>query len=265
MEPPPPVMPDSWTPIVERLLTELCSGPAHWAVMKNHERLPLLFGDIDLCLGKEHWDAFTSAIAVSLAAMGSFKLISCDHFLGVRLIFVVPDSDPPPEQKALEIDLADGVWWKGTPLCSADRVVSEFVSLSGSLAPHTREGFQAALSLTVSGISRGGTLDGKAVHRRDVSSKARQEPEVFIAAMEGFHGAAGKRAAEAFIHDEWTAATGLGLIARRMRRSAIPLVRTAYFCRRKATGHWRGLPRDVPDSTAAWLTRTVRGHRLALL
>ncbi|MGH9319851.1 MAG: hypothetical protein ACRD3V_08165 [Vicinamibacteria bacterium] len=234
-------------------------------MMKNHERLPVLFGDVDLCLGREHWDAFTDAIGASLEAIGSFKLIDCDHFLGVRLIFVVPSSEPAPEEKALEIDLADGVWWKGTPLCSAECVLSEFVASPETFAPHTRVGFQAALGLTVSGITRAGALDREAIENRDVHAKAREEPVIFAAAMEAFHGAAGRPAAQAFIQGGWSPATGLTLIAHRMRRSAIPFDRMVYLARRKAMGHWRGLPRRVPGSTADWLTRTVPGHRISVV
>src|SRR4029453_6081679 len=147
----------SWTPAVERLLSDLAQGPWPWAVMKNHEQLPVVVGDIDLCLAREHWNAVPRALSGSLDPPGPFKIVSCDHFLGVRLIFIVPGSGPVPERRALEIDLADGVWWKGTPLCPADRVIEGFVTYQeGDPAPHTNVGFQAALRLTVAAIRRDG-------------------------------------------------------------------------------------------------------------
>jgi hypothetical protein len=47
-----------------------------------------------------------------------------------------------------------------------------------------------------------------------------------------------------------------------MWRSPLPHRRAICFLRRKAGRHWRGLPRNVPDSTTHWLARVSRGHRL---
>jgi hypothetical protein len=252
----------SWTPVVVRLLDDLSQGPWPWAVMKNHDQLPVVVGDIDLCLARQHWNAFTRAIGISLESMDSFKIVSCDHFLGVRLIFIVPSSGPVPERRALEIDLADGVWWKGTLLCPADRVVQDFVNYQKEdPAPHTNVGFQAALRLTVSAIRRDGTLDQDEIERKQVVVRAHDEPEIFVRAMGVFHGPSGETAAQAILRGGWTAATGRKLIAGRMRRSPLPHRRAIWFLRRKAGRHWRGLPRYVP-STAQWLARISRGHRL---
>jgi hypothetical protein len=256
------VTPTSWTPIAEHLLTDLGGGPWPWAVLKNHEHLPVVLGDMDLCVAARHHDAFTRAIASSLRPMGTLRMIHCDHFLGVRLIFVVPAVGAAPGNRALELDLADGVWWKGTPLCSAERIISDFVVRSGDdPAPHTRVGFQAALSLTVSGIRRDGSLDTRLVQRRGLRPRAENESEVFVAAMELLHGEAGVSGARAFLSGEWTAAAGLRIIARRTKRSAIPpYPRLTHFVSRKIHRHWRGLPRVVSGSTDDWISRISRGH-----
>jgi hypothetical protein len=253
----------SWTPVVERLLRDFDQGPWRWTVMKNHEQLPVVVGDVDLCLAREQWNPFTQAIGISLDSMGTFKIVSCDHFIGVRLIFIVPGSGPVPERRALELDLADGVWWKGTLLCPANRVIQDFVTYQeGEPAPHTSAGFQAALKLTISAIRRQGTLDRDEIERKQVMVKARDEPEIFVRAMEVFHGPAGVRAAQAILCGGWTAATGRRLIVGRMKRSPLPHRRAVCFLRRKTGRHWRGLPRYVPDSTAQWLARISRGHEL---
>jgi hypothetical protein len=253
----------SWTPVVERLLYDLNHGPWSWAVMKNHEQLPVVVGDIDLCVAERQWNAFTQAIGMSVNSVDSFKIVSCDHFLGVRLIFIVPSSGPVPDRRALEIDLADGVWWKGTQLCPPDRVIQDFVNYKdANPAPHTNVGFQAALRLTVSAIRRDGTLDQEEIERKQVVVRAQDEPEIFVRAMGVLHGPLGETAAQAILRGGWTAATGRRLIASRMRRSPLPHRRAIYFLRRKAGRHWRGLPRYVPDSTAHWLARISRGHRL---
>lgn len=254
----------SWTPVVERLLADLGRSPHPWAIMKNHERLPALVGDIDLCLARQHWNAFTRVIDASLGqSMGSFRIVSCDHFIGVRLIFIVPASGPVPERRALEVDLADGVWWKGTLLCPAERVIGDFVThREEELAPHTRAGFQAALTLTVSAIHRDGTLDEDEIDRKQILVKAKEEPDVFLRAMKALHGPAGVGAAQAFLGGGWTPSIGRALIAGRMRRSPLAYRRAIRFLQRKSRGHWRGLPRYVPDSAAHWLARVSQGHEL---
>jgi hypothetical protein len=253
----------SWTIVVERLLVDLGQGPWPWAIMKNHEHLPAVVGDVDLCLAREHWDAFTRAIETSLGPMGPFRLIWCDHFIGVRLIFIVPASGPVPGRRALEVDLADGVWWKGTLLCPADRVIGDFVShLEGEPGPHTSAGFQAALRLTVSAIRRDGRLDRDEVEEKQIVVKARSEPAIFLRAMDALHGPAGVRAAQAILGGRWTASAGRDLIVGRIRRSSFAYRRAICFLQRKTQGHWRGLPRYVPDSAAHWLALVSRGHEL---
>jgi hypothetical protein len=253
----------SWRPVAEPLLAALRTGPWPWAVMKNHEHLPNVPGDIDLCVAKEHWDAFTRGIVGSLNEIGIFGIVDCDHFVGVRLIFIVPAAGPAPEGKALEVDLADGVWWKGTLLCPPERILSAFVThVENGSVPHTRVGFQAALTVTVSGIGHDGVLHLQERKRGEVERKAWQEPETFARAMEVFHGPVGVTAAEAFLTGTWTAALGRSLIANRMKRSGFPRQRASNFIRRKMSRHWRGLPRNVSDPTTDWLARTSRGHRV---
>jgi hypothetical protein len=109
--------PDIWAPLVERLLPLLSTEVREWAVLKNHARLPVVTGDIDLCVPRERWDAFVEAYLSALEAAGSFAVITCDHYLDARFTFAIPLEGQA--SRALQIDLMDGLCWRGTRLLSA--------------------------------------------------------------------------------------------------------------------------------------------------
>jgi hypothetical protein len=247
--------------VVEKVLFDLSEASVTWAVMKNHQELPDVRGDIDLCVARRDWERLTRQILTSLSALGSFSAVYCDHFTGVRLMFIAPSVGTPPGSKALEIDFGDGAWWKGTRLCSAADVLSAFADRSSEAwIPHTQLGFQAALTLTVSAIRRGGTLDLERIRRKSVSVYAGSDPDGFLRAMRLFHGPAGERAARAFLDQRWRASDGALLILGRMRRSIVPYHRIRSFVGRKIMWHWRGLPRVIDRPTQEWLASVSAGH-----
>jgi hypothetical protein len=242
----------SWVPVVRSTLPLLTAQLPDWAVLKNHAELPNVTGDIDLCVPRARWDAFVDAYQQALGAIGTYAVVSCDHFLGVRLVFAVPLHHECVQ--ALEVDLADGVWWKGTRLLKAAQLLEHAIDDARGFR-RLPGGFEAAYQLTVNVLPRGG-------EKRDaVYAKATVDADRFCQAMRALHGVAGGRAAERFLAGELPTWRGLPLTARRMLRGmASPLARPASFARRKASGHWRGLPRRVDGSTAAWLERVGRGH-----
>jgi hypothetical protein len=236
-----------WTPVVRSTLPLLTAQLPEWAVLKNHAELPNVTGDIDLCVPRARWDAFVDAYLQALAANGAHAVVACDHFLGVRLLFAVAlDADC---RHALELDLADGVWWKGTRLLGGAELLEHAVADPRGFR-RLPAGFEAAYQLTVNGGSA------------PVRAKAAADADGFRRAMRALHGATGARAAEGFLAGRPLAWGGMPLVARRLRRaSAAPLARPAAFARRKLSAHWRGLPRRVDGSTDAWLERVARGHR----
>lgn len=235
-----------WASVVRSTLPLLTAQLSEWAVLKNHAELPNVTGDIDLCVPRARWDTFVDAYLQALAANGAHAVVTCDHFLGVRLVFAVAlDGEC---LHALELDLADGVWWKGTRLLGGAELLEHAIGDPRGFR-RLPEGFEAAYQLTVNGSSA------------PVRARATADADRFRRAMRILHGAAGARAAERFLAGRSSAWSGLPLVARRMRRaSASPLARPAAFARRKASAHWRGLPRRIDSSTGAWLERVARGH-----
>jgi hypothetical protein len=240
----------SWAPVVSSilpLLTELLPG---WAVLKNHQRLPEVTGDVDLCVPRAGWDAFLDGYLRALAATGSYAVASCDHYLGVRLVFAA--SLDRPRARALEVDLADGVWWKGTRLLGGAELAGYAIGDPRGFR-RLPEGVEAAYRLTIGLHERHGDAALRA--------RALADPGNFRHAMLAMHGRAGARAAARFLTGEWPPLRGLPLIGRRaFRAAASPLARPAAFARRKAMRHWRGLPRGVEGSAAAWLELVSPGH-----
>jgi hypothetical protein len=254
-----PLGPDGWTPLVERLLPLLSRQVPEWAVLKNHARLPVVTGDIDLCVPRSWWDTFVDAYLSALAATGSFAVVVCDHYIGVRFTFAVPLDGSVDH--ALEIDLADGVKWKGTRLLSAaDTLVGCVLDERGFRRVST--GIEAAYQLTCNAVRHGGGLAEDVIQAKAIRTKALADVDTFHRAMVSMHGWAGGWAARRFVADEWRFGLGTLLTTRRMARAAKhPLARPAALAQRKARAHWRGLPRPVEGTPSAWLRRASRGHR----
>lgn len=250
----------TWTPVVASLLPTLSVRLPGWVVLKNHERLPEVSGDIDTCLDRHRWDDFTRTLADVVRSWGPHAIVACDHYVGVRLLFVASMVSGDRTARCLEIDLADGIWWRGTHLAPASAIAAFAVpDRRGFL--RTTDGWEAAVVLTLSGLGRTGALRESTVRSRRVRERASGDRAGFVAAMAALHGRAGAVGAERFLEDRWGVSTGLGLVLHRM--GADPLdgpSRAVAFARRKAMSHWRGLPRTVGDDPERWLRRVARGH-----
>lgn len=257
-------MSEAWSGIVAHLLPELTERVPGWVVLKNHEGLPEVTGDIDLCVDRSRWDSFTDQALRVLSRLGDFSVVCCDHFPDLRLVFVVDIGRSSASASALELDLVDGIWWKGHRLLPAPEVAA--------LAHDDRRGFryaspgtEAAFHLTVESLGRLGSLKTAARHFSRIRDLAGQDEEGFLHAMERMHGRAGARAARHFMAGTWGPIEGWLLIARRIGRGPSGLYRrAAHWIGRKALRHWRGLPRDVAHGTEEWLARVGRGHRIIL-
>jgi hypothetical protein len=189
-----------------------------------------------------------------------YAIVTCDHYLGVRLVFVAAMAARSRPSHALELDLADGVWWRGTRLAYASRIVDGAVPDPRGFW-RSRDGWEAAVLLTRSALHRGGGLRSEVVDGRRIRDKASADIEGFREAMSALHGPSGGVAAERFLNDRWTAPTGRMLARHRMRRDPVGWpARSVAFARRKAMGHWRGLPREIGDDPQRWLERVSRGH-----
>lgn len=231
-----------------------------WAVLKNHARLPVVTGDIDLCVPPSRWDAFLDAYLSALASAGSYAVVVCDHHSGVRVTLAVP-LDTRVDH-VLQIDLMDGIRWKGTLLLSAaDMLANCMRDMRGFR--RMPAGVEAAHQLTSEAIRRGGGLASDRIAAKAIRQKALADPVTFDRTMLVLHGRPGGWAARRFITNEWQCWVGLLLTSRRMLRALRhPLTRSVTFARRKAQAHWRGVPRRVDGSSVAWLQRVSRGHRV---
>lgn len=252
--------PEGWAPVVSSLLPALADRVAGWAVLKNHEPLPAVSGDIDTCLVRARWDDFLRALADELRPWGGHTIVACDHYLGVRLVFVASTVPGDRSGACLEVDLADGVWWKGRRLAPASAILAAAVKDPRGFL-RASAGWEAAVLLTLSALDRTGRLREEVVASRRIREKASEDPVGFVAAMTTFHGRAGAVGAERFLDDRWIAGAGLAVIRHRMGSDPFAWgSRPAAFARRKAMSHWRGLPRTVGDDPEPWLARVGRGH-----
>src|SRR5919109_5368740 len=185
-------MSDYWTRVVARILPDMRREVSRWTVLKNHDSLPTVPGDIDLCLHRSDWELFTQHLGKALSQCGNFMMLVCDHYLGVRLVFVVP-TDRPYVDSALELDLADGIWWKGHQLVEAAEIVRAGLDdprgFKGA-PPGTEAGFH----LTIQVLDRFGRLRQGARPFQRLDDLAHQDPFGFCAAMERMHGPIGRRA-----------------------------------------------------------------------
>lgn len=256
-----PVAASTWTETVGVLLPELSERMPDWVVLKNHERLPEVTGDVDLCVDRRRWEAFTEHLLGVLSRLGNFSVVWCDHYPDLRVVLVV-DTSSSPRRSALELDLADGIWWKGHRLLDASEVLDR-------ASPDLRgfrcasPGTEAAFHLTVESLTRTGGLKTSARHFPRIQGLALRDEEVFVGAMGGMHGAAGRRAARRFLEGTWGTLDGLLLVARRIARGPTGFLRrAASWVRRRRMRHWRGLPREIPEGTNEWLARVGPGHRV---
>jgi hypothetical protein len=255
-----PSVSDIWTPLVQRLLPMLSSQVPDWAVLKNHARLPVVTGDIDLCIPRCRWDAFVDAYLAALATTGSYAVVICDHYIGARFTFAVPLDGPI--DRALQIDLMDGICWKGTRLLSATEMLVNCVWDERGFRRVTT-GLEAAVQLTCNALGHAGALRPDVVRAKGIRKKALANIDLFHDAMLAMHGRAGRWAAQRFVDDRWWCPVGLLLTFRRMLMATRhPFARSITFMRRKARAHYRGFPRHVPAARSAWLRQVSRGHRL---
>ena len=258
-----PTRPDDWAPLVERLLPQLSRQEPAWAVLKNHAALPVVTGDIDLCVPRSRWDAFLDAYLSALETVGSFAVVVCDHYLDARFTFALPLDRPA--RRALQIDLMDGLGWKGARLLPAMALLPDCRWGERGFRRVTT-GLEAAVQLTCNALGRAGNLRPEVVRAKDVRAKALADSGPFHDAMVAMHGRVGGWAARRFVAGEWRWWVGLLIIARRMLRLRPRLLaRTSRFLRRKAMAHYRGFPREVHGTASAWLRRASRGHALHLV
>lgn len=247
------------------LLPTLSARVAGWTVLKNHEQLPVVTGDIDTCLAPERWDDLVDGLADVLQPWGTCGIVVCDHYMGVRLLFVASMTGLVPSQTALEIDLADGVWWKGTRLAPASSVVDDAVWDPRGFR-RSADGWEAAVLLTRSAVRRDGGLRAAVVVARRIREKAAADGDGFRTAMVRLHGPQGAAAAERFMSDRWSSRVGRELLRHRMTRDPLGWpARSVAFARRKAMRHWRGLPREIGRDPERWLKRIGRGHPCRLV
>lgn len=252
-------MNESWTQLVAAVLPRMRERMPEWAVLKNHESLPCVTGDVDLCVDHSQWNAFTYHLLDILSEFGDYAAVFCDHFVGVRLIFMVRRNDSL-SASVLEVDLADGIWWKGHRVLDARDVIT--------LARDDPRGFrcatpgtEAAFHLTVETLGRLGSLKQTARHFRRTRELAGRDAKGFAASMTLMHGVIGADAARRFLEGSWNSFEGLLLIVRRMGRGPLGLYRRAiYWTSRRRHLHWRSLPRRVPHGIDEWLSRVGRGH-----
>jgi hypothetical protein len=234
-----------------------------WAVLKNHDGLPHVSGDIDLCAGRGDWSRVTGAIKEQAHELGKHVVVACDHYLGVRLNFVVPVSRQPVE--VLEIDLADGIWWKGAQLLSAEMALRTAEEGRHGY-PVVSRGVEAAFLLTVHALGRAGELDQAVVASKGVLWKAQRDEPEFLRTMALLHGQSGVEAATAFLSGRWRGSHGIRLIVGRWRRATRhPARRSAAFLQRKSIGHCRGVPRELGGSLDRWIDRIAPGHDVVVL
>jgi hypothetical protein len=98
---------------------------------------------------------------------------------------------------------------------------------------------------------------------KGVRTKAAADIAAFYDAMVSMHGRIGGSAGRRFLAGEWQRRVGLLMAARRMFRARRHQVaRVHSFVRRKAMGHYRGFPRDMPGAPSSWLRQVSRGHQL---
>ncbi len=254
-----PALDVEWTTAVAVLLAELSRRIPEWAVLKNHERLPMVTGDIDACAPRARWDDVLSCVLDVLGQRGRHVVVICDHYLGVRLLFAARLDHP--SGRALEMDLADGLWWKGHQLLPA-RSLLEHATWDTREFRRLTAGAEAAVLLTLSGMRRSGGLAAGTSAVVRAREKARMEPYTFVEVMAAAHGIAGRRAARRFLRGAWSTPTGAALVGRRaLRGPAAAVRRVVAFGGRKVAGHWRGgLPRAVGGDPGRWLERVGTAH-----
>lgn len=252
----------SWTDTVAVLLPTLSERMPDWTVLKNHERLPEVTGDIDLCLDRSRRDAFTRELVDLLRSEGDFSVVWCDHFPDLRLVFVIDNDLPAGQGSALELDLADGVWWKGRRLMAASEVVRRATKDPRGFRCAS-PGTEAAFHLTVESLSRWGRLRTTARHFPRIKELAERDEEAFVDAMHRMHGAIGRRVARRFLGGAWSPLDGWLVVVRRIARGPAGFLRRGTsWLRRRRMGHWRGLPRTMPHGAEEWLARVGPGHRV---
>jgi hypothetical protein len=199
----------------------------------------------------------------ALAESGSYAVVICDHYIGMRSTFAIPLDCPV--NRVLEIDLADGITWRGTYLLpAAELLMNSIWDERGFRRVPT--GMEAAYQLTCNALRHGGGLERDIVGAKAIREKALDDFDIFQAVMLAMHGSPGELAARRFVRDEWQPSVGLLLTGHRILRAArYPLARPTAVARRKAMIHWREFPRRVEESPAAWLRRASRGHGFHLV
>ncbi len=260
--------PAAWSPVAEAVLERLSADADHWMVLKHHERLPEVTGDIDLCVPRAEWDKTLEVIRAELGELGDFAITYCEHWPHARLMFIAPRHVGDEPMRILQIDLIDGVLWRGMQLAPAAALLSDHQTVSdagGVRLPHSSSGLRAALFLTAYGIEGSGRLSGAVIEAKAVGALAREDPDGFITAMRKCHGRVGTLAARRFLADRWSRHQGLVLHTRRLLRRPVEHFRLARAAvERRRRGHWRRLSRDLPGGLPEWLSVHAGGHPVTL-
>jgi hypothetical protein len=258
--------PAAWTSVAATVLERLAEDSADWMVLKHHERLPEVTGDIDLCVAREEWDRTLGVIAAALGDLGEFAITDCDHWPHVRLTFTTPLHIGDVPTRILQIDLIDGVLWRGVQLAPATALLADhrIAGDPGEIPPaRSSAGLRAALFLTYA-VQASGRLSAAALAAEGVEGLAREDPEGFVQAMRRCHGRVGTRSARHFLAGTWKRHEGLALHARRLLRQPADHLRLGRASiERRRRGHWRRISRDLPRGLSEWMSVHASGHRVS--
>jgi hypothetical protein len=233
-------------------------------VLKNHTRLPLVSGDIDVCIAPERWSSFLSAYLEALASRGRSAVVRCDHHRER-----CSDSRSPRRAtvaRTLQIDLIDRIYWKGTQLLSAEDTLASSVEDPRGFR-RVRTGTEAACQLTGNAIRRSGSLNSSVVHRKGILREGARRLGHARRHLRAMHGFIGKVAAERFPCRCLGAVGRRSLAARRTVRG-IPQLTAGYGLRPSSAGSstpLARLPRVVDGRPEVWLRRVARQHRYLIV
>jgi hypothetical protein len=190
-----------WSPLIQELLGRLSGSPVGWAVLKNHEALPRLDGDIDCAVPRNEWDGFTDEV-VRIGHAAGVGVAICEHWPGVRAHFFVP-REAPEGFIALEVAAFDSVWWRGRPIVTADDLIAQrFLDQRGFW--RLRDGYEAGVLFLCNAMHFDGSRDEEAIAKRRILEKARADPKAFTSFLKRATGPLGARAGDIFLRGSWS-------------------------------------------------------------
>jgi hypothetical protein len=260
--------PAAWTPVAELILERLSRDVEQWMVLKHHDQLPEVSGDIDLCVPHTEWERTFAVIKSALDELGEFGITYCEHWPHARLMFIAPLPAGDAPARVLQIDFIDGVLWRGVQVAPATELLAGHRTESdvgGIRLPHSSAGLRAALFLTAYAVQASGRLSTEAVEAEGIVSLARADPDGFTRAMQTCHGRVGALAARRFLDGRWSRHLGLVLHARRLLGRPVDHLGLAEAgVTRRSRGHWRRISRDLPGGRAEWMSVHASGHPVVL-